>query len=88
MSIHVHCILHLCVTLSMCSLHLPQAINTLSRLLEQHLVAIWEAFNFNEVEVEVLLDWLCDGHCGSIRNVYQEVSACSVSIKTLLLGSK
>ena len=58
------------------SSRLPQAINTLSGLLEQHSEAIWEAFNFNEVEVEVLLDWLRDGRRGSIRNVYQEVSAC------------
>ena len=28
---------------------------------------------FNEVEIEILLDWLRDGRYGAIRTVYQEV---------------
>ncbi|KAF8339910.1 uncharacterized protein EI90DRAFT_3242825 [Cantharellus anzutake] len=56
---------HLCVA--------PSAVNTLSGLLEQHSEAIWDAFDFNEVEVEVLIDWLRDGRRGSMRGVYQEM---------------
>lgn len=58
---------------SLRSSRLPQSLNTLTGLLEAHSENIWEAFEFNEVEIELLLDWLREGRYGAIRTVYQEV---------------
>ncbi|KAF9519712.1 hypothetical protein BS47DRAFT_1082271 [Hydnum rufescens UP504] len=64
---------HLCVAPSVRSSRLPQSSVTLTGLLESHSESIWECFDFNEVEIEILLDWLREGRQGSIRAVYQEM---------------